>query len=42
MTYLQAPQYGAALEEKRRQYHYPKARAPAEDSFDEDSSADEY
>ena len=38
----QAPQYGAALKEKRRQYHYPKSRAPAEDSFDEDSSADEY
>jgi hypothetical protein len=30
-------QYGAALKEKRRQYHYPKARLPAEDSFDEDS-----
>lgn len=38
----EAPQYGAALKEKRRQYHYPKARLPAEDSFDEDSSADEY
>jgi len=38
----EAPQYGAALKEKRRQYHYPKSRAPAEDSFDEDSSADEF
>ena len=38
----EAPQYGAALKEKHRQYHYPKSRAPAEDSFDEDSSGDEH
>mmetsp|Transcript_30295 Transcript_30295/g.72053 ORF Transcript_30295/g.72053 Transcript_30295/m.72053 type:complete len:300 (-) Transcript_30295:241-1140(-) len=34
----EAPQYGKALGEKRQDYHYPKVRAPAEDSFDEDSS----
>ena len=38
----QAPQYGAKLKEKRRNYHYPASRAPKEDSFDEDSSADEH
>jgi hypothetical protein len=35
-----APQYGAELREKRQDYHYPKVRAPADDSFDEESSED--